>query len=339
MTVNGSGFVSGSIARWNGQDRSTTYVSPSQVTFEVDYLDTDFPSTIQITVWSPAPGGGTSNALTLTITDGQPGAVDYAEFNRTWERTDAPVKQLVVSRTWMWGDGPASGAMTEDYEGEAGTSRSVKYYDKSRMEVNDPNADRSASWFVTNGLLSKELITGEMQMGDNAFVDHGSADVPVAGDPDDADGPTYASFSDLLDAQPYANGAAITQRIDRDGNVTNDSSLAQYGVTAASLVEVPGIRHQVASPFWEFMNSTGVIYENGLFTIAQLFDPWFYATGLPITEAYWAEVKIGGEYQDVLMQCFERRCLTYNPSNPEGWKVEAGNVGLHYYMWRYGMMP
>ncbi|MEX2315225.1 MAG: hypothetical protein WD628_05855, partial [Thermomicrobiales bacterium] len=39
------------------------------------------------------------------------------------------------------------------------------------------------------------------------------------------------------------------------------------------------------------------------------------------------------------MQCFERRCLTYNPANPDGWKVEAGNVGLHYYLWRYGMMP
>jgi hypothetical protein len=38
----------------------------------------------------------------------------------------------------------------------------------------------------------------------------------------------------------------------------------------------------------------------------------------------------------VLLQCFERRCLTYTPDNPEGWKVEAGNVGQHYYQWRYG---
>jgi hypothetical protein len=36
------------------------------------------------------------------------------------------------------------------------------------------------------------------------------------------------------------------------------------------------------------------------------------------------------------MQCFERRCLTYTPDNPEGWQVEAGNVGRHYYYWRYG---
>ncbi|HEX5165535.1 MAG TPA: hypothetical protein VFV93_09080, partial [Thermomicrobiales bacterium] len=60
---------------------------------------------------------------------------------------------------------------------------------------------------------------------------------------------------------------------------------------------------------------------------------------LPITEAYWATVKVNNQYVDVLMQCFERRCLTYTPGNPDGWKVEAGNVGLHYYVWRYGMMP
>jgi DNA-binding beta-propeller fold protein YncE len=35
------------------------------------------------------------------------------------------------------------------------------------------------------------------------------------------------------------------------------------------------------------------------------------------------------------MQCFERRCLTYTPGNPPGFVTEAGNVGLHYYAWRY----
>ena len=38
----------------------------------------------------------------------------------------------------------------------------------------------------------------------------------------------------------------------------------------------------------------------------------------------------------MLVQAFERRVLTYTPSNSDGWKVEAGNVGRHYYEWRYG---
>ena len=66
-----------------------------------------------------------------------------------------------------------------------------------------------------------------------------------------------------------------------------------------------------------------------------LFEPTFFATGFPITEAYWTEVRVGGETRDVLLQCFERRCLTYTPDNPDGWQVEMGNVGRHYHAWRY----
>jgi hypothetical protein len=47
-------------------------------------------------------------------------------------------------------------------------------------------------------------------------------------------------------------------------------------------------------------------------------------------------VQVAGTPTDVLLQCFERRCLTYTPGNPDGWQVEAGNVGRHYYEWRYG---
>jgi len=46
-------------------------------------------------------------------------------------------------------------------------------------------------------------------------------------------------------------------------------------------------------------------------------------------------VKVGGAARQVLMQAFERRVLTYAPGNPAGFAVEAGNVGAHYYQWRY----
>ena len=44
---------------------------------------------------------------------------------------------------------------------------------------------------------------------------------------------------------------------------------------------------------------------------------------------------VGGVEHDVLIQCFERRCLTYTPDNVTEWQVEMGNVGQHYYRWRY----
>ena len=46
-----------------------------------------------------------------------------------------------------------------------------------------------------------------------------------------------------------------------------------------------------------------------------------------------------GIERNVLIQCLERRCLTYTPGNPDGWKVEFGNVGQHDYFWRYGTRP
>ena len=50
-------------------------------------------------------------------------------------------------------------------------------------------------------------------------------------------------------------------------------------------------------------------------------------------------VLLDGEPTDVLIQAFERRVLTYTPSNPSGWKVESGNIGRHYYQWYYGPHP
>ena len=47
------------------------------------------------------------------------------------------------------------------------------------------------------------------------------------------------------------------------------------------------------------------------------------------------KAKVGGKTLDVLIQAFERRVLSYTPSNPAGWQVEMGNVGRHYYEWRY----
>ena len=47
-------------------------------------------------------------------------------------------------------------------------------------------------------------------------------------------------------------------------------------------------------------------------------------------------MRVGGVERDVLLQCFERRCLTSTPSNPAGFQVEMGNGGQHSYQWRYG---
>ncbi len=270
--------------------------------------------------------------------DSEPGEYDFADpaFRRVWERTDLPVKDGVVSRTWWWSDKlPFTPGLTEDYEEGPFGKRLVQYFDKSRMEITDPNGDPFSVWYVTNGLLVVELITGMMQVGHNEFLEREAATENTAGDPDDPDGPTYLTFSSVLDEPPLPLGSIISQGINRAGDVTmNNQQFADQGVTVGYID--PITNHSIAAPFWNTMNSSGPVYQDGEFVQAPLFLDPFFPGGRPITEPYWAQVRVAGVQQLVLIQCFERRVMTYTPQNEPNWQVEAGNVGRHYHAWRYG---
>ena len=274
------------------------------------------------------------------------GMVENEYFLHTWERTDRPVAEGAVSRTWVWGPEAISPPIWEPYAEspvhEGAPMREVQYFDKARMEITRPGAgDSDSAWYVTNGLLVVELISGNVQVGDAKFEYLGPAAIPVAGDFDDASAPTYSTFSpmyesNLLAAPPRDIGSVVDERVGRHGITTQVAELADYAVSVAVLDEVTN--HAIVTPFWEFMNSAGPVYEQGELIDAPLFETPLFGTGRPVTEAYWVRVRVGGTPRDVLLQCFERRCLTYTPGNPEGFVVETGNVGLHYFNWRYAAM-
>lgn len=68
LTVNGSGFISSSTARVNGSNRTTSFVSANQLTAQIPASDIATAGSLTITVFNPAPGGGTSNGQALTVT-------------------------------------------------------------------------------------------------------------------------------------------------------------------------------------------------------------------------------------------------------------------------------
>ena len=68
LTVNGSNFLATSVVRWNGTDRPTTFVSATQVQAAIPATDIAQTGTASVTVFNPAPGGGTSNPQTFTTT-------------------------------------------------------------------------------------------------------------------------------------------------------------------------------------------------------------------------------------------------------------------------------
>ncbi|MEZ4571538.1 MAG: GerMN domain-containing protein [Thermomicrobiales bacterium] len=283
------------------------------------------------------PVAGVLAMLVALIAPGSALAItfDQEPFHERWLHTDQPVAEGLVDRTWIWGPGPITAGMDEQYAESPNGMRRVQYFDKSRMEITYPDGDADELWYVTNGLLVMEMVTGRLQLGDNTFEDHQPALEKVAGDQvAGSDSPSYAAIQGLMGEEPFAEGSTITATADAQGNVSSNETYANAGVTAEWLV--PETNHTVASVFWDFMNSTGLVADDGTTYQGRLFPNAFYATGLPITEAYWTTIPVGGEEKDVLFQCFERRCLTYTPTNEPGWQVEAGNVGQHYQQWRYG---
>jgi hypothetical protein len=260
--------------------------------------------------------------------------IGTAAFARVWDRQDRAVAEQVTDRSWTWGPAPISPEMREFYVEGPGGKRTVQYFDKSRMEINHPTADPNSQWYVTNGLLPIELMTGRMQEGNNLFEFRGPAKVSAIGDPDNF--PTYADLLPFYQSPGAVNpgdlGKPATGMINPDGTI---SGFNDYANDPATILVRGENNHGVATAFVDFMNQRGLVSQDGGYVEDQIYNPLF-VFGLPVSGAYWVKTKVGGKEMPVLFQVFERRVLTYNPANPPAFRVEMGNVGQHYSKWRYG---
>ncbi len=255
-------------------------------------------------------------------TDAQ-GFADPA-FRELWDATDREVAQGRASRGWLWGPKPFA-TKREPYSRAPGGVRLVQYFDKSRMEINDPHGDRASPWFVTNGLLTSELVAGRVQTGPDTFEDLEPAQVPVAGDLErpDPQTPRYADFANLTSARgdnraPRQLGAPVTTRLKR-GGATEQESGPPVTVRIAAYDDTLG--HNIPDVFVDYLQGVA--------------GGWTFVTGYPISEPYWVAARSGGETRLLLVQLFERRALAYTRGTKEGWQVEFADIGLHYYRWRY----
>jgi hypothetical protein len=239
-----------------------------------------------------------------------------AAFQQQWNSVES-----VIPNFW----GPVATArdgQTEPYaeglfNGQPGI-RLVQYFDKARMEQTNPTRP------VTNGLLTVELKSGQLQLGDSSFQPRNPSFVGIAGDPD-VPGPTYASLS-LLPEKDASRPGAVSLAFDvasRQFVAVNPST--DPAMAFMSYQGDPGGRfgQNIPKAFWDFMQS--------------LPGPgWLTAMGYPISPAFATNVRVAGvDNTLVYVQAFERRVLTYTPSNPGGFKVEFGNIGQHYFRWRY----
>jgi hypothetical protein len=245
------------------------------------------------------------------------------EFQQTWNTAES-----VVPNFW----GPLSTArdgQQEPYKNFPGDVRTVQYFDKTRMELNPARE-------VTTGLLTVELKKGRVaigyapQTGAEIFEQRQPAKVGMVGDPGSS-GPTYADLA-LVQEKDVRTQSTPPPYAYSNGQITGAQNLptraAQIPFSRLynKLDDPTGTYSQyVFYPFWDFIQSLPL--------------PISQTTGYAISPLIWVHATVGGKPAEVLVQAFERRVLTWNENNPVGKEVEFGNIGQHYYTWRYGSAP
>lgn len=249
------------------------------------------------------------------------GASQFASpaFQAQWNSVES-----VIPNFW----GPLSLArdgQTEPYaegalSGQSGV-RLVQYFDKARMEQTNPERP------VTNGLLTVELKSGQLQLGDASFQPRNPAFLGIAGD-QDVPAPTYASLAQLPEKLPQQSGGVnlaydVPSQKFVPVNPSNDPAM-QFATYQGD----PNGRfgQNIPQAFWTFLQSIP--------------GGWLTTMGYPISPAFATNVRVNRvDNVLVFVQAFERRVLTYTGTNPVAFQVEFGNIGRHYYRWRYEQQP
>ena len=114
LTVTGSGLISSSVVNFNGNPRTTTFVSSTQLTVMVTPTDMTGVASLSVTVTNPAPGGGVSNTLSFSIlapvsikvspTSSSISDGATQQFTATATFKDGSTQDLTTSVTWSSSD-------------------------------------------------------------------------------------------------------------------------------------------------------------------------------------------------------------------------------------------
>ena len=164
LSINGAGFVPGSIVNWNGSPRTTAVLSGTSLQATINASDVAHSTTAWITVVNPAPGGGTSSVAYFFVRKAAPSvAVDIdpnfpapgfnvvGDFNND-QKLDIAVASSPKPRLLVIDVYPGTG------KGQFGTPIETKFsgllYSAGRVLAADFNGDGNLDLAVMNGTSS-----------------------------------------------------------------------------------------------------------------------------------------------------------------------------------------
>lgn len=96
LTVTGSGFVTTSVVTWNAQDRATQYVNGTTLKATITAADVGSTGSFNVAVRNPAPGGGTSGNIGISVVNPIP---VVNSFTPAFVTVGSAAFQLTVSGT------------------------------------------------------------------------------------------------------------------------------------------------------------------------------------------------------------------------------------------------
>jgi hypothetical protein len=173
LTVTGTNFVGSSVVRWSGANRATTYVSPTQLTASIPATDLATAGTAAVTVFNPAPGGGTSNAQTFTISASTSTTITFDNpippgssgsfLNGVFQGIDFGTNQ------WRWEDPYGADSTRHIYfASSSGTSRAFTFSPGPRSVISMRVFTGTAGTLTLTDNLgqtrTQTITTGSMQL-------------------------------------------------------------------------------------------------------------------------------------------------------------------------------
>jgi len=97
LTVTGTNFVSSSTVEWNGVSQTTTFVSSTELQAQISAGDIASNGAVSVSVSTPPPGGGTSNALSFAINPSGSLVVNQLTNDLVWDAKNQVIYLSVPS--------------------------------------------------------------------------------------------------------------------------------------------------------------------------------------------------------------------------------------------------